>query len=314
MIVVRRYNSKNLSEVGDSFLYEIAGMQVLSSEKIGSLTAFSLMLDRSRFLEGSDSIEDVFLCEKKRRLQYQGFAQFNQKMRKVEYWRSEKMTQIDVDGTPVCIVDLSTQTIVILNDDAFDTPLNLEVITGPALIVLLAQQSIYCLHAGAVAIEASPSLRFNVAFLGDSGAGKSTLSRHHGDNWRQISDDILPVLKPEKPVFYENFPQLKLPNSSPLVFQEGSLPLDCIVVLNQESVDEINIQQLMKPQALLSIIRHTVAVRLFDDEQTKKHLYFVKQLVDSLSVLSLSYPRELEQLPYLRGRINEYLSNNLLVK
>ena len=307
MIIVCRYNSTDLSAVKDLFAYEIAGIKVLSSEKIASLTAFSVD-SNNRVLDDFVLVEAHLLCDKKRHLHYQGVAQFNQKLREIDFWRCDDMAQIDIDGVPICVVDLKAQRIIVFNDSAFDSSLNLEVITGPALIMLLIQQGIYCLHAGAVSISDVRGLNAkNIVFLGDSGAGKSTLSTHVGEQWCQLSDDILPVSHIRRFIFHDDFPQLKLPNARPQTpsLDGGNASLDCIVLLDQQPSEEIALQRLAKPQALLSIIRHTVAIRLFDSTQTKQHLLFAKSLVDCLPVLSVTYPRDIRQLSMLQSAISD---------
>jgi len=294
-IIVARYNALECP-----YRYRIAGIELLASEKIASLAAYQVSGDAKACLLSENT--KLGLIDKG--LQYHGYAQFNQKMREVHFWRSGNHTQLDIDNEPICTIDLQLRRITILNDISFDEALNLEVITGPALIFLLLQRGIYCLHAGCVTLSDSTS----VAFLADSGMGKSTLSRQVDPNWQQRADDILPVSFVNSELYFHSFPQLKLANAMPSsgVIDQGVL-LHGLFCLNAEPAEKIQINRLNKKDALLMIIRHTVAARLFDQQRSREHLIFAKQVVELLPVFSVSYPRQIEQLPELRSAIRANL-------
>ena len=292
------------------FVYKIAGEELLSNEEIKSLLAFKV--DGHHALCDGVMFEqiDVVLSQENSDLHYQGKAHFNQALRSVVAWRKGDLIQIDIDGTPACTIDRSEKRIVILNEDSFDSPLNLELITGPAVILLLAQKSVYSLHASAVRFSAHKEGQGRqsrvVAFLADSGVGKSTLARHVGDQWCQLVDDILPVtLAAESLSFFDDFPQLKLKGAHAQAFDGSRLiqRVDFLVCLNGQFSEDVDIQVMAKSEALLALIRHTVAVRLFDVEQTKAHLEFAKKVVEEIPVLQISYPRDLSKLPEIKAQI-----------
>ena len=188
----------------------------------------------------------------------------------------------------------------------FDLSFNLELITGPALILLLAEQSIFCLHAGGVSFCTSQKKIMNVAFLADSGVGKSTLSKGTSSEWRQLCDDILPVQIKESSVrLYHDFPQLKLEQARVKDSNLRDCHLDYIFCLNSNQSDSIVIEEMSAVQSVLTLIRHTVASRLFDQNLLKAHCAFAQSLSQAVPIFQVSYPRDYAQLPELRQRIME---------
>ena len=211
MIYVFRQLSESLS---NWYSYQFAGQTVVLSEPIEALSQFSTNNTvTSCDLEISDFPSYKLLSDQNSDLHYQGKVQFNNQMSLVKYRRSSQFSQIDINGQPSCIVDVHNNCVVILNDYSFNDPFNIELISGPALILLLAQRSTFCLHAGAVSINLNNEEAANVAFIADSGVGKSTLSAEAGRSWQQLSDDILPVNVEQGIYVYNDFPQLKLPNA-----------------------------------------------------------------------------------------------------
>jgi len=235
-------------------------------------------------------------------LQYAGEAQVEGRMQEVECWRKNHFLQIDVQGSPICVVNLNEQHIHVLNENSFDNQLNLEVVIGPALILLLALKGTYCLHAGAIATPYG-----NIGLIAESGLGKSTLSSHIDSNWQQISDDILPLFYKEERFRLGEFPQLKLAESRCLTKMRQGSSLDLIFRLTDKESSEIHFVPLRRTDALLQIVRHTVAARLFDNNMMKQHAKFAKRLSGVAPVIELSYPRQIDQLDILRDQIVDYL-------
>lgn len=306
------------NDLSESVCYEFAGQRLVSAEEIHSLAAFKIEQERCdndqcRVLQlafSSMHAGIVVLNSTNSVLHYRGDAQFNNKLRDTCYWRQGSLAQVDVDGVPVCRIDLQSQQIVILNSQSFDESLNLEIITGPALIILLAQLGVFCLHAGAVAFSLPNGRDINCAFIADSGVGKSTLSKHLGDAWAQIADDILPVNNDRAMLMSlsDDFPQLKLANARVSCNRLKTNALNCVVCLNPLPSDDILIKPMNQIDALLAVVRHTVAAKIFDSDVATQHLEFAKNLAQTASVLSVSYPRDLSQLPRLRQSITDCLT------
>lgn len=231
---------------------------------------------------------------------YQGETPIHNRLRQLVYWRKAERAQIDVDGRPICQVDFSEKHIHLLNPASFDARVNLEVIIGPALMVLLAEFNTYCLHAGAITTPVG-----TVGIIAESGAGKSTLSQHQGPKWRQVCDDILPLQAPSskelKPALLPKFPQLKLADATVQEPLATNLQLDFILRLNPVPAESISFITLDRRAAMLQIIRHTVATKLFDKSTMQRHARFAKSVCGSVPVLEVSFPRDSAQLGQLRS-------------
>lgn len=173
---------------------------------------------------------------------------------------------------------------------------------APALILTLAQQGVFCLHASAVI--AGDQL---VVFLGESGQGKSTLAAYLASGWRQLVDDVLPLTAAAAPVACLPFPQ-PLPPPVPTL---SSIPLAAaclqpaaacrqpaaVYVLHE---GELSLSPLSPTAAALALVRHTVAARLFPPDLLARHLDFCAQLAVAVPVKRLSYLRRHAALPAVR--------------
>jgi len=186
-----------------------------------------------------------------------------------------------------------------------------EAVLGPALILALALDGVFCLHASSVALASSVAHPARVvAFIGDSGSGKSTLARYlhaqRAAGWRRVADDILPVTAtPSGPEALPHFPQLKLASQAqPALGLPERLPLAAVVLLQQaEEQEEIRAERLGPLQATLALARHTVAARLFDEALLARHLAFCAASAGDLPLWRLRYPHRLELLPRLAEAI-----------
>jgi len=276
---------------------------VVFQSSVKSLDAFALGPASEAYSEViSRNNVYTLLDQSNAQIRYQGIAPFANSNREVTCWERENVLQLDVDSQPMCRIDPSEDHIHILNDAGFDQPLNLEVVTGPALILLLAQKAIYCLHASAVSSNGGV-----VVFIAESGVGKSTLSTHQGVDWQQIADDILPVKMSQNPRCLGQFPQLKLSGAVTPGQLAEPVELDLIMHLSAAEVSRVSFKRLSRKDALLQIVRHTVAARLYDNVLLKTHSRFAKRLSGRVPVVELRYPRDLERLADLRRSIIDYL-------
>lgn len=179
------------------------------------------------------------------------------------------------------------------------SPVEVEVLFGPALVLLLASRGVFCLHAGSVRRG-----REAVAFLGPSGAGKSTLARAapRAGGWERIGDDLLPVvLSGSGADALPRFPQLKLPEEAQWgLGRQGRIPLRAAyeVRTRPPAKDvEVAVTATDGREGLLRLLRFTVAARLFDRTMTERHLAFCDSLAGRVRVGEFSYPRSFEALP-----------------
>jgi len=241
------------------------------------------------------------------KLAYIGKAPFESKLRVVHFWRSGDRAQLDIGGVPSCQIDFSQLHIHILNHQSLGTGLNLELIMGPALVLLQAQCQTYCMHAGAVDTPVG-----RIGIIAESGAGKSTLSRHVDKHWSQVSDDILPlsINEAEKLInVLPDFPQLKLANNLVVDSPKKNQPLDYLLRISPEPSESIGFTELSRRPAMLQVVRHTVAAKLFDSSILRQHAHFAKRVSSFVPMIEISYPRDIDQLDHLRASIIDYLGS-----
>jgi hypothetical protein len=187
-----------------------------------------------------------------------------------------------------------------------NTSLVVETVLGPALILALALQGVWCLHAGAIAAGGKA-----VVFLGESGSGKSTLAAflglEGGRPWKGLCDDVLPVERTAHALeALPHFPQLKLqPEKQPSVGMPERMPVRAVYQLEtpDSEHDTVDIRPLGGQEAALTLVRHTLAARLFDKRLLAQHLSFCAEAAARVPVRRLSYPRRHEVLPLVREAI-----------
>ncbi|NND82790.1 MAG: hypothetical protein HKN50_10220 [Gammaproteobacteria bacterium] len=283
--------------------YQFANHQVVFQTPVEPLSAFA---------EGaaSPSFTDVLtrpvgaevLDEDIASLEYQGKAQFANGMRDFKFWAKNKVRQIDIDGDPICRISLKERMIHVLCPGSFDDRLILEVITGPALILLAARKNTYCLHAGAVATAYG-----NACFLAESGLGKSTLSADGGEYWRQLADDILPIRLAEDRAWLSDYPQLKLANAQVKNPIREDTALDLVIRLSDKPADKVSFRRMDKKESMLEIVRHTVAARLFEKKQLVAHTSFAKRMAKHIPMVEMRFPRDIERIEEVRKKVKTYL-------
>jgi len=283
--------------------YVLAGQPVVFESEVASLKAYHAGPASERFSEMLVHFnEPTILNAGNATLVYHGQAPFDGQSRRVRYWRQGRRGQVDLDARPVCQIDFKESHVHLIDESSFDQQVNLEVITGPAFVLLLAELGTYCLHAGAIATAVG-----NIGVIAESGAGKSTLSQHIDRQWKQISDDVLPINlfgdTTAKPKIYADFPQLKLKNCSVKEPLDNDVSLDFLLRINPRPASTIGFKRVDKPASMLQVIRHTVAAKLFDKKLMKHHSNFAKQVSKQVPMLELSYPRQKTQLPKLRAEI-----------
>lgn len=181
------------------------------------------------------------------------------------------------------------------------------VLLGPGLILSLALQNVFCLHASAVFRrvpgphpDASPTV---CAFLGDSGAGKSTLarelSRATDGLFHRGADDVLPMDSVGR--VRPRFPQLKLGTDDQPVGPDvpEAIPLSAIYVLDRDAdpETEVRLEGLSPRETAQALLAHTVAARLFAPNLLARHLNVATRWARSLPGARLLYPRTPEALP-----------------
>ncbi len=179
-----------------------------------------------------------------------------------------------------------------------------EIILGPALVLALALNKKWSLHASAAIYNER-----KIAFLGESGQGKSTLAAWLGQHgWQHLADDILPVRASENGIdALPHFPQLKLPaDAQPGLNFPESLPLDALCLLQKADAAAAPDLRLLPPkEAVRIILSHTAGTRLFTPELLAQHLHFAAHAAESLPVYALTYPHDKAKLGQMKALLEE---------
>ncbi|MFT6034154.1 MAG: hypothetical protein ACI854_002696 [Arenicella sp.] len=303
-----RITGRGLTADMQAAQYSVAGQALVGQTAMAGLASYATGLASRNFTDLlSNFDEPPMMTAANAPLRYSGKAYFDGKFREVRYWRSTNRGQLDVDRVPVCQIDFNESHIHVLNCKSLGVGLNMELITGPALVLLMALRETYCMHAGSVDTKVG-----RIGIIAESGAGKSTLSQHIGDDWCQVSDDIMPFALNESAQAIDvlpDFPQLKLANNRVENADNAARSLDYLLRVNPAPSDTVSFAVLPRVEAMLQIVRHTVAAKLFDIETLHKHADFAKDVSTLVPVIEVSYPRELDQLDHLRDSIVDYLGS-----
>jgi hypothetical protein len=222
---------------------------------------------------------------------YSDEAFLNGAMRSVACSLGRSGHVLEVRGAGVFTVTPDGTSIEYAEEPGADPSLLEAVRLGPALILALALQERFCLHASAVLIGGKA-----VAFLGDSGAGKSTLATllSRAGLAQRVADDILPV--GAGPAAFPGFPQLKLsPEEQPCRSLPESLPLAAVYLLEPpiDGEAEVASRLLGKRDGMVALLAHTVAARLFGPDLLAQHLQIFAGIAERVPVRRLGYPRRL---------------------
>jgi hypothetical protein len=237
--------------------------------------------------------------------------------RRVRAVRSAAATLLDIAGFGEVAVLDGGGIVMAAETSAAAEELTLEIAAGPALLLALARTGIFALHAGAflpagLPAESSPHAGA-IVLCGDSGTGKSTLAAAAEQaGGQRLADDILPLAIPLAgplaiaggsgvPAAAPHFPQLKLAAGEQYGRGQPPLvPLAAIYLLASLPADDRNpghqqawpqIERLTPRDALLALVSHTVAARLFDPPRHAALMDTLVQLTGQTPVLRLRFAR-----------------------
>jgi len=168
-------------------------------------------------------------------------------------------------------------------------------LTGPVLMLNLALNNIFCLHASAFILNEKIFV-----LMGDSGTGKSTIARYIQENnlGMRVADDILPMkITDDKLEILPNFPQLKL--SCKQQYQGEKIYKDVVFLFAQKSERATSLKKTDVFSSLKKIIRHSVATKLFTEKELQNHLIFCHQASHIAQAYMLNYQHHKDALPFL---------------
>ena len=172
---------------------------------------------------------------------------------------------------------------------------------GPALILNLALNKVFCLHASSFKINSTLFV-----LMAKSGTGKSTIARYMDtkDNGIRVTDDILPLKWQErKLVPLPLFPQLKIQHNKQFT---GTLEFNKIKLLfTQKAKGQTKLVPIEAIESLKRIVSHTVASKLFSDSELSKHLDFCFNACHAVESFSVDYSHTTNSLAELYRLLNE---------
>lgn len=184
-------------------------------------------------------------------------------------------------------------------------------ILGPAMATILQQRGRLMLHASAVAVDDTALL-----LLGDSGAGKSTLAMEfYARGYKLIADDITSIeFHNETPVVFPSYPLIRVERESLIEslgdavqlinphysfekqlfsvvdrFVQEPLPLRHIYVL--DAGEARRFESLSPRDALIELIRHSYALKLFKGADAPSHLRLCAELVKKTAIRRITIGR-----------------------
>ena len=212
-----------------------------------------------------------------------------------------------------------------LNNATLESFLNY--LLGQTLSFAMLKQGIEPLHSTVVMVNHAA-----VGFIADCGYGKSSLGASFLQaGYPLLTDDLL-ILKEDNGCFiaYPGFPRIKLfPRvakkllgekvegfpmnnlTSKLIlplnrhqFAPTPMPLRSIYVLTPPASGlrskKVTIRRLPQRRAFLSLLKNTFNTKVTEPERLKRQFTFFTQVVSKVSIKTLSYPRTLKSLPFVR--------------
>jgi len=183
------------------------------------------------------------------------------------------------------------------NLDCIDTAL----LFGPVLILNLAMNGVFCLHASAFKIKGKVFI-----LMGDSGTGKSTVARFMSEqaNSTRLADDILPLkISNDEITVLPNFPQLKLPVDKQ--YKGKKIVGEIVLLFAQKSNNETALSPVDTFYAIKNMIKHSVATKLFANNELQNHLSFCHQVSSRVKNYRLYYQHSANSLEQLYNVLNE---------
>jgi hypothetical protein len=201
-------------------------------------------------------------------------------------------------------------------------------VLGTVAALLLEWRGIFCLHAGAVAVESRC-----VAFTGFPRTGKSSLlAAFVTAGWSLVSDDVLPLTPEEDGVWAApGYPGLKLwpdtvatfigdPAAFPRIapglekrrvpvgrgwgsFCSTSQPLRAIYVLQPATGGAVKVERLSRREATMALISHSFVDLARDQAMRIRQFDICATIAMQVPVLTLHVPQDLAQLRTVPNQI-----------
>jgi hypothetical protein len=172
---------------------------------------------------------------------------------------------------------------------------DITLLMGPALILNLAINKVFCLHASAFVLN-------NKLFvlMAASGTGKSTIARFikNQPECYRVADDIVPIkIINGKLRLLPSFPQLKLSNDQQ--YNGNDIEMETVLLFANKSKDVTALKKTHQMLCLKNLIKHTVATKLFNENELRGHLHFCHQVSRQTKTFLLDYQHATDSLTKL---------------
>jgi hypothetical protein len=279
--------------------YGVAGLEVWCARPMDTLQAFA----EETAGKAADSLPTAFADEAVS-LGMRGLLAGEQRLVEAAYRGGRCALSVQGIGT----FELSPRRIMPPGEENRPlSPARVEALLGPALLLVLAANGRYALHASA-ALVADAGLWL---FLGDSGCGKSTLAAHaraHAGS-QPVADDILPVrLQGGLLQALPWYPQLKLGPAGQYAggaMAEG-LPVSAICSLElRGAADCVSLERLPSLEAVRLLTRQTVSARLYAPGMRTAHFRDIARVASSVPAYRLGVPRDLGRLAEVYAALSQ---------
>jgi hypothetical protein len=178
--------------------------------------------------------------------------------------------------------------------------IDIHLLIGPILILNLALNNTFCLHASAFLLNEKIFI-----LMANSGTGKSTIARYIEEKSKgvRIADDIVPIeIRNNKITVLPDFPQLKLPTEQQ--YQGKPLQKKVILLFARKTLKQTKTHQIDTFVALKKIIKHSVATKLFAPQELKNHLDFCFQVSQKAIAYQIEYAHSESSLKDIMREIN----------
>ncbi len=133
--------------------------------------------------------------------------------------------------------------------------------------------------------------------MADSGTGKSTIAQFmdHQKQGLRIADDIVPLKSVNNNLtILPHFPQLKLNSSQQ--YGGSHVSNNIIFLFAHKSNRSTKIKSISHSEGLKKLVKHTVASKLFSENDLNKHLQFCHSISQENRCFALHYQHTKDSL------------------
>ena len=294
------------TEAKSIFSYRLCGQQLIVNKPVYALAAFSQRIQNGDTLSSAQEPAK----DGPTKVIFNGESWLAGKTRKISCLTSSDGYVVDIPDTACFQVNSDGSCIRLLMDTArmpsaqSETQLE-QLLLGPPLMLALALNNQFALHASAVMIDQKA-----VLFVGDSGFGKSTIAKWLSEDAKinRLTDDISVIIDQHGDYLLESgFPQLKLEENQ----QNPHLPptqITAVVLLHREQECTPQLSKLQTIESVAVLVNHSVASQLFDKQLAESHLSFMATLSSKVPIYRLDYPSGKENINKLTAILKQELN------